>query len=38
MMRGLNTKVTMGRKKSRGEKTCFDNRNIKLISNTSIEK
>lgn len=38
MMRGLCTKMTMGRKKIGGEKTCFDSRNIKLTSNTSIEK
>lgn len=38
MMRGLRTKVTMGRKKIGGEKTSFDNRNIKPTSNTSIEK
>lgn len=38
MMRGWCAKVTMGRKKIGGEKTCFDNRNIKLTSNTSIKK
>lgn len=38
MMRGLCTKVPMGKKKIGGEKTCFDSRNIKLAGNTSIEK
>lgn len=38
MMRGCYTKVSVGRKKIGGEKTCFDSRNIKLTSNASIEK